>query len=56
MQRRAVADAILIAIAARQVLRFSPGRYRAFGRHHGHELHIGFERKRGNWIVGKTAL
>jgi hypothetical protein len=46
----------LIAIAS------TPGRCASaaadighFGRHHGHELHVDFQRKLGNWIVGKTA-
>jgi hypothetical protein len=27
-----------------------------FGCHHSHELHVGFQWKRDNWIVGTTAL
>jgi hypothetical protein len=59
MQRRAVADAIFDCYCQHAgALRFSRGRYRAFWSpsHHGHELHVGFQWKRGNWIVGKTAL
>jgi hypothetical protein len=44
------------AVAVGAELRLAAADIGHFGCHDGHELHVGFQWKRDNWIVGKTAL